>query len=287
MPEEAGPYWPDWRTVCTSVIGRGHLEIYRECQDAFRCNYATLVDPRTQSNGRPPGPLITAISDGLGSAPNSAIGANLAAGIAQAVTQDAFSGIDWQAASPSDLAHTVHTALEIALAELSAAVAAIRASTRQEWQNSSFNATLLIVVFRPPWLLTANVGDGFVIAQREGGQLLLVERPYVSASDASAVVTALQATALERAQVSCLYDPFLTGFAASTDGLKEISLDWQRTLPEAPHEEFFAPLLAGIADGTLTSTSITRFLHQDRIGAHAADDITLVAAARAAKADRR
>jgi Protein phosphatase 2C len=286
MPEEAGPHWPDWRVVCTSVIGRGHLEIYRECQDAFRCNYATLVDPRTQSNGRPPGPLITAISDGLGSAPNSAIGANLAAGIAQAVTRDAFSGIDWQTAHPSDLAHTVHTALEVALAELSAAVAAIRACTRQEWQNSSFNATLLIVVFRPPWLLTANVGDGFVIAQREGGQLLLVERPYVSASDASAVVTALQATALERAQVSCLYDPFLTGFAASTDGLKEISLDWQRTLPEAPHEEFFAPLLAGIADGTLTSTSITRFLHQDRIGAHAADDLTLVAAARAAKADR-
>lgn len=286
MSEDAGPYWPDWRTVCTSVIGRSHLEVYRECQDAFRCNYATLVHPRTLSSGRPPGPMIAAISDGLSSADNSAIGSNLAVGIAQAVTQDAFSSIDWQAASPSDLTRTAHTALDAALAELSGAVAAIRSRTGRDWPGSSFNATLLIAVFRPPWLITANVGDGFVIAQREGGQLLLVERPYVSASDASATLTALQPTAGARAQVSCLYDPFLNGFAAATDGLQEISLDWQRTLPEAPHEEFFAPLLAGIADSTLTSTSITRFLHQERISARAPDDLTLVAVARASKADR-
>lgn len=286
MTEDAGPHWPDWRTVCTSVIGRGHLEVYRECQDAFRCNYATLVHPKALSSGRPPGPMIAAISDGLGSAGNSAIGSNLAAGIAQAVTQDTFTAIDWQTASPSDLARTVHTALDTALAELSEAVAAIRSSTARHWQDSSFNATLLITVFRPPWLITANVGDGFVIAQREGGQLLLVERPYVSASDANATITVLQPTARAQAQVSCLYDPFLIGFAASTDGLKEISLDWQRTLPETPHEEFFAPLLAGIADGTLTSTSITRFLHQDRISAHAPDDLTLMAVARASRADR-
>lgn len=225
MTEDAGPHWPDWRTVCTSVIGRGHLEVYRECQDAFRCNYATLVHPKALSSGRPPDPMIAAISDGLGSAGNSAIGSNLAASIAQAVTQHAFTAIDWQTASPSDLTRTVHTALDTALAELSRAVAAIRSSTARDWQDSSFNATLLIAVFRPPWLITANVGDGFVIAQREGGQLLLVERPYVSASDGNATVTALQATARASAQVSCLYDPFLTGFAASTDGLKEISLD--------------------------------------------------------------
>jgi len=277
----SGPYWPDWRTVCTSVIGRGHLKFYGECQDAFRCNVAELVDPRTLSNGRPPQPMVVTISDGLGSAANSAAGSALAAAIAQAATEEAFAGTDWAVAQPWQLTSALHGALESTVAQLRAAVAAVTASTRHQWQHSSFNATLLIVVFRPPWLLTANVGDGFVVAQRDDGQLLMVAPPYVSGSDASATVTALQWSALARAQVSCLYDPALSGFAASTDGLKDISLDWQGRIPETPHHDFFAPLLERIAAGTLTGTQITQFLHDDRIGAHADDDLTLVAVARA------
>jgi serine/threonine protein phosphatase PrpC len=225
------PYWPDWRTVCTSVIGRGHLGIYRECQDAFRCNFAALVDPRTVSNGKPPGPLIATISDGLGSARNSAVGSTLAVSIAQAAAEESFNAISWDTATPWLLTRTLSAVLESAVGQLRESVVAITAATRHEWPESSFNATLLIVVFRPPWLLTANVGDGFVVAQREDGQLLMVARPYVSASEANATVTALQPSALARASVTSLYDPELTGFAASTDGLKEISLDWERSPP--------------------------------------------------------
>jgi hypothetical protein len=108
----------------------------------------------------------------------------------------------------------------------------------------------------------------------------------VSASEANATVTALQPSALARASVTSLYDPELTGFAASTDGLKEISLDWERSRPETPHHEFFAPLLSGIASGTMTSSQVTRFLHQERISAQASDDLTLLAVARASGESR-
>lgn len=277
----AGPYWPAWRTVSTSVIGSGHLDIHRECQDAFRCNFATLTDPRVLSNGRPAGAFIASIADGLGSAPNSALGATLAAAIAQATAEDAFSSFPWDTAVPLDFTRTMSAVLDSALRQVRDSAAAIIAATGQEWHESSFSATLLIVAFRPPWLLTANVGDGFVVAQREDGQLLIVAHPFVSPSDGSATVTALQRTALARANVTSLYDPGLAGFAASTDGLKEISLDWEGTRPVAPHHDFFAPLLAGIANGTLTSAQVTRFLHQERIGGYAYDDLTLVAMTRA------
>jgi Protein phosphatase 2C len=275
------PYWPDWRAVSTSVIGSGHLDIYRECQDAFRCNLATLTDPRTLSNGRPAGPFIASIADGLGSAPNSALGAALAVAIAQTAAEDAFSAFPWDTAAPWDFTKTLSAVLESALGQLRASVGAIIGATGRGWHESSFSATLLVVVFRPPWLVTANVGDGFVIAQRSDGQLLMVAHPYVSVSDGSATVPALHLTALARASVTTLYDPGLKGFAASTDGLKEISLDWEGARPVTPHHDFFAPLLAGIANGTLTSAQVTRFLHQERIGGQAGDDLTLVAMARA------
>jgi hypothetical protein len=275
------PYWPAWRTVSTSVIGSGHLGIYRECQDAFRCNFATLTDPRVLSNGKPAGSFIACISDGLGSAPNSALGAALAVAIAQAAAEDGFSAFPWDTAVPWDFTRVLSAVLESTLARLRASVTAIIGATGRAWHESSFSATLLVVVFRPPWLVTANVGDGFVVARRADGQLLMVSRPYVGASDANATVPALHRTAFERASVASLYDPEITGFAASTDGLKEVSLDWEGRHPVTPHRDFFGPLLGGIADGTLTSAQITRFLHQERIRERAGDDLTLVAMARA------
>lgn len=238
------------------------------------------------SSGRPAGPFIASIADGLSSAPNSAAGAALAAAIAQAAAADAFSDFPWDTAVPVDISRTMSEVLRSALDELRGAVEAIVETTGREWSASSFNATLLIVVFRPPWLVTANIGDGFVVAQRADGQLLLIAPPYVQASDGSATVPALQRGAFERAKVTSLYDSGLTGFAASTDGLKEIALDWEGIHPVTPHRDFFGPLLGGLASGTMSNAQITRFLHQDRIGGEARDDLTLVAMAHATDEER-
>jgi hypothetical protein len=234
----------------------------------------------------PAGPFIASIADGLGSASNSAAGATLAAAIAQAAAEDAFSAFPWDRAVPANISDAMSAALQSALGQLRGSVEAIIEKTGQQWSASSFNATLLMVVFRPPWLVTANVGDGFVVAQRADGQLLLVAPPYVQASDGSATVPALQRGAFERASVTSLYDPSLTGFAASTDGLKEISLDWEGIRPVTPHRDFFGPLLGGLANGTMSNAQITRFLHQDRIGKEARDDLTLVAMAHATDEER-
>jgi Protein phosphatase 2C len=182
---------------------------------------------------------------------------------------------------PEELWSTMSVVLQSALGRLRGSVEAIVETTGPEWSVSSFNATLLIVVFRPPWLVTANVGDGFVVAQRADGQLLLAAPPYVQASDGSATVPALQHGAFERASVTSLYDPSLIGFAASTDGLQGIGLDWEGIRPVTPHRDFFGPLFGGLASGTMSSAQITRFLHQDRVGGEARDDLTLVAMAHA------
>jgi hypothetical protein len=282
----AGPYWPHWRTVSTSVIGNGHLGIHRECQDAFRCNFTALTDPRVLSSGRPAGPFVASIADGLGSAPNSALGATLAVAIAQAAAEDAFHAFPWDTAAPRNLTSTMTAMLEGALDQLRASATAIIEATGRKWHEASLNATLLVVVFRPPWLVTANIGDGFVIGQRQDGQLLMVAHPSVNTSDGNTVVPALRHAALAQASVTSLYDPALTGFAASTDGLKEVSLNWEGIRPVTPHRDFFAPLLTGIANGTLASAQVTRFLHQERIGGHAGDDLTLVAMARATGEER-
>jgi hypothetical protein len=226
-------------------------------------------------------PFIASIADGLGSAPNSALGATLAVTIAQAAAEHAFAGFPWDTAAPRDPADTMSAMLKGALDQLRASATAIIDATGRKWPEASLNATLLVVVFRPPWLVSANIGDGFVIGQRQDGQLLMVAHPTVNTSDGSAVVPALHPAASAGADVTSLYDPGLTGFAASTDGLKEVSLDWEGVRPVTPHHGFFAPLLAGIASGTLTSAQVTRFLHQERIGGHAGDDLTLVAMARA------
>ena len=269
--------------VCSSVVGRGHLAGYRECQDAFRCNFARLVDPRNLSAQRSPQPLVAALSDGLGSARNSAAGAALTASIAQEAAESAFGAFGWPAATPRLLQHTLRHTLDVALDHLGESVRAIAANAPQPCPEASFAATLLVVVFRPPWLLVVNIGDGFVVAQRARGQLLMVSRPYVSAAEAGAVTSALATHASENADIICLCDPEITGLAASTDGLQDVSLEWEKTLPTVPHPEFFGPFFSGIADGSLTSLLTSRFLHQERIGGETADDLTLLAMARASE----
>lgn len=197
--------------------------------------------------------------------------------IAQANAEAAFRGLNWAAATPRLLRDRLSRALVLSLDQFGEAVKSVTAAMGGSCPESSFAATLIVVVFRPPWLLAVNIGDGFVVARRATEQMLMVSRPYVSSVDASTVTTALSARAMANASLIFLYDPELSGFAASTDGLQDISLEWDRTMPSVPHAEFFGPFFSGVADGSLTSAHLARFLHQKRIADEAADDLTLVA----------
>jgi hypothetical protein len=248
-----------WTITSASVAGAYHLEQDLQGDDAHAW-------AETDGDG-----IVFAVADGVGSARHAAEGALMAVEIAvndllfSKSLRQALSGPDALALFP-DIFH--HVAREISTF----------AESTVEMTAESLAATLCIGVITPSWTAAAQIGDGAVIVRgAESGELQLLLAPQ-RLEYAGLVHSATIARSEERLRsiLSSAHCGSVTGLAATTDGLIDLSLSTDHSEPHGP---FFAPLFSTVdanPDRLQLDGSLTEFLHSERVAKAARDDLTLL-----------
>jgi hypothetical protein len=249
-----------WLAVGVSMQGTSHLARQLPCQDAHVCRLL------------PDGGLVTAVADGAGSAPLAADGAQVAAVEAAACLVELLA-----AGAPRDGAGWCKVIMEAYGAALRAVE---RSSVAADRPLSEFATTLTCAVAAGGWLVTGQLGDGFVVAQA-GADLFLAAQPQRGEYANEAYFLTMDG-ALDYVAVRTWRRP-VQALAASTDGLLRLAL----RLPGLdPHAPFFLPLFDFVSKGTrrgddaAVRTGLLRFVDSPRLCARTDDDKTLVLAIR-------
>lgn len=239
-----------------SVTGSSHIARGLPCQDA--CGYRTLDD----------GSILIAVADGLGSAPQSAVGA-------ATVVRTAVYSLE------SDLSRGRAERFGLGPVLCRTASVARRALVREARARSSpvedLGCTLILVCARRGSVATAHVGDGGVV----GGSLTthrLLSPPGPS-EYANEVVPLSAAVWRSNLRLSCATTPvdFLAVFA---DGCERAAFR-KHDGELQPFPGFFGPLFgfaAGCEDVGDGADTITRLLGSDKMSEYIDDDKTLVLA---------
>ncbi len=288
-------WFDSWRLAAASTTGASHLARAIENQDSFQTNITVLKDP-TQREVRRNEPLIICVADGLGSNRHSAAGAALATALGQSCAADVFGGQKWNVISKKTMEILLRTTCrqvrESWLTAVSAPSSPRRAPSHARplrrgqglWRPSSgtaghpFHTTLVLAVLRPPWLGVAQIGDGFVVAQRGNGQCVLVERRQESFEYANTVSTLGQRPS--EVSFTVLYGKDIRGLAVGTDGLEDSVLTQSGTARPVPKDAFFTTVFTEVASGERDSERIVRMLRSPALRAETDDDLTLVVASR-------
>ncbi len=241
-----------WIVHAASACGALHERLGLPCQDAHA--YAMVGEV-----------AIAAVADGMGSAEHAELGATCAVGRVIVHLQR------W-------LADTVPDTEEDWCALMQSAFVLTRVDLEQRASElglplRSLATTLLTVVMTPDWLITAQIGDGAIVALGFEAEIVLVSRPQrgeyanetwpLTAPDAAAVA---QYSAHRRA---------VRGVALFTDGLQNLALNEARGEPFAP---FFRHLFGGLT--RFSGDDLGRFLRSPRVRSRTDDDTTLLLAAR-------
>ncbi len=245
-----------WRVVGASVQGSVHREKEVPCQDAY--NYRVLGD----------GTLLIVVADGAGSAPQAARGAHRA--VEQAMDSLALA---LKAAPTVEQAGWEHL---LAGVFLEARQALAELAKVKHANLSDYATTLTCTIVSPEWLATGQVGDGVVVAREKDHNLFNLIRPQRGEYANETTFLSME-NALESIQVKVLNKP-IREVVVMSDGLLRLAMK----LPNyQPHEPFFDPLLAFVADshpGDHPEAQLARFLASERVCARTEDDKTLVVA---------
>jgi hypothetical protein len=226
--------WPTWRAVCASATGSSHRARAEPGQDAVLLREL------------PGGGWVAAVADGAGSAPLAAEGAALA--VAAAVAS-----------------------VEVGLALPQAFAVARDALGGDDDARSARATTLLVAAVRDGVLEVGQVGDGFVVLRRDGGELEVAvpapEREYLNETtflSSAGWDDDLRVDAMDAAPVDAV--------ALSTDGLQLVALDL--AAGGGPHPGFFLPLFSWAAADP-PDAELAAFLASERVAERTDDDVTL------------
>lgn len=268
-----------WRVAGASTVGSDHADRAIACQDAFHSNYPELCDPRRKTRGELFFPLVLSVADGAGSSRHSAAGAALCVSLATEISRERLREFDWTTATDAALATAGKGILTATKRAVRAGIAAALRGRAPEVKIEDFRSTLLLAIVNPPWLLTVQVGDGFVVLELgpERHQLLAApERESTEVNVTSFVTTELKQMRY-RIEAQCI--PDLTGIALSTDGLEGLALDYEAGVVAGPHEALFTPLFQGVGNASWDSGRLLRLLRSPRVADEAHDDVTLLVGA--------
>jgi hypothetical protein len=247
-----------WRVIGASVPGTAHARAGLPCQDAHRWEIL------------PNGCLVVVVADGAGSAAHAEEGARLATNTAVATLAPAIhDGI------PAD-EHGWQDVMAAAFAAASTSLAAIAAAAERALRD--YATTLTLIAATPTVLVVGQIGDGIVVAEREGGALFLAATPQ-RGEYANEVTLLTTPDAADRMALS-VFPTDIHALAATTDGLLRLAV---RLPAYEPHPPFFAPLFAFVAESTdreAAETELAAFLASERVTRRTDDDKTLVLAAR-------
>lgn len=249
-----------WRVAGISSQGTSHLKTGDPCQDAH--DFRVL----------PCGTLVVAVADGAGTARLAEIGAALAVNTALETVAAGCAGAE-AAGWPDDGWRDLLTQA------ISAALAATeKAAAERDAPLRDFACTLAVVAARPGELIAAaQIGDGAVVAQEEGGAVFAVIRPAPS-EYLNETTFLISPEAIEGASFA-VWRGRLARVGALTDGLQMLAL---RMPAGEPHPAFFEPMFRFVAaadDPAAAVASLQGFLDSPRVRERADDDLTLFLAA--------
>ena len=228
------------------------------CQDRLACVVLTN------------GALVAVVSDGAGSAPRAAVGAEVAV---QAVV-DQFRRLAEGPGCPELL-----SALEDAARHARDAVLA-RAEADGE-EAASYAATLLALVDTPDGGAVLQIGDGVIVVGEEAGAWRWMFWPE-RGEYANTTRFLTDTDAPDHVRVAELPGS-PTDVAIMTDGLQSLALHYAS---QSVHEPFFHGMFqplhgsSGFGEVPALSASLEQFLSSDRVRVRTDDDVSLILATR-------
>lgn len=232
-------------------MGPGHLQGGLPCQDAHAC---ALLEG---------GGVALAVADGLGSAPRSDLGAQLAVQTAVDFLTVASGGLGQTPSLVEQAVRQARLALE-------------QAACAQGLDLRHLGTTLMVALATPEGVEVAHVGDGAVVGRR-AGQLCLLSAP--AESDFVNMVTPLTSSRWEQYLEALAADP-VDALCAFSDGC-QLSFLTRDSEGYHLHEPFFGPLFKlaeGLEDRQEADEQLRRLLGSQRLASVSEDDKTLVVA---------
>ena len=207
-----------WTALAAAEIGAAHVKRQMPCQDA-----CAIVVRRT-------GLVLGALSDGVGSASQSEVGARLAiASALKAMIEEARERTLRDAQPPP------RDVFERALGR---AVEAIRrCAVAAQREEGDYACTLILLAVAPTWIAALSVGDGFVAwrpADSPEHQVLLPPEKGEFVNYTTAI-TSMNASESVRFEIRQQPPAFAM---ASSDGLLYLALKSESWQPHAPFFQF-------------------------------------------------
>lgn len=241
------------KAIALSVAGSRHRRAGQPCQDASGWRAGTDW-------------AIAAVADGAGSAPDSAVGAQLAVDHSLETLQRLH-----QRRSPQQLTDWARL---LAVAVRSTRWAVDRAARDRQQTPRELACTLIVAIALPQGVAIAQIGDGAVVVRDRTGQFTTLSQPE-QGEFANETRFLVEPGAARSPQIQ-LWPGNWADLALFSDGLQRLALQEPDRQPFTP---FFDPLfqfLAASQDLTATRDRLAAFLQSDRIADRTDDDLTLL-----------
>ncbi len=248
----------NWRVTAESVRGTSHLKSGAGCQDSHFMATAER------------GILIGALADGAGSAPQSEVGAALAARVAvQELERWCQLAEPWPE-SDQQWSPIMVQALDRARLAVESEAAAMGLTPRD------LASTLILILATPQLVVAGQIGDGAVVLADTSEKMFAITAPQ-SGEYLNETTFLVSPNAIEQAQTS-VWRGEVRFLAAFSDGLQMLAL---RMSDGSAHKPFFAPLFRFLEEQTdlaEAGVQLRSFLSSSRITQRADDDLTLMLA---------
>jgi hypothetical protein len=262
-----------WTSGGASIVGSSHRKTDTPCQDAHLIVTAN-------------GSLIVAVSDGLGSAALSHIGAkHVCTSVIHSIERTfdmqrtrklSLGGVReliWRFTrapkNPEQMLKEAFTEAHQRLAKLAAAEGNLL---------SAYACTLVVVVVMADSWHTLHIGDGAVVGVDEDGSVRTLSAPERGEFVNS--VTPLTSTRYQRAYRYAEGHERLFGVAVFSDGIQNLCINYKTG---AAFDGFFQPILSwfrGLPRDYDRTTAIAKLLDSAQIRQKSDDDLTLAIALR-------
>ena len=246
-----------WTWAAASCRGTAHAQAGEGRQDAYR------VVPAE------PCFLVAIACDGAGSTTHGGAGAAIAARVLSSRAKA------WIATTG-----TIPTPEAVALWVTEARALIATAAARRNLVAGDFATTIVMAISDGASTLTAQIGDGAIVA-RCAGTDELVALSWPESGDYAAT-TFFLTDGVPRLRIGLLDALLIDRLGLLTDGLERLALDF---VGSTPHRLFFDAMFAAVASGqgagrdALLSPQLSAFLDSDRVIARTDDDKTLILAA--------
>lgn len=249
-----------WTWAGASCLGTSHERLGQRRQDAFFCN---VVGPSSEV-------IVTAVSDGAGSATHGGQGASL---LCRVLSNKIRNHFRTNATLPSEQ--------DVEDWVSSARAAMVRAAEARSLRLRDFAATLVFVVSNAETTMVAHIGDGCaVVKETTYGEWVAPTWP--DQGEYASMTYFITDDEPIRLRVHRYDDP-ISALAVFTDGLERLALVFAEQRPFPP---FFESMIRPVEDSTIEgrdrglSAKLAAFLSGESINSRTDDDKTLVLAVR-------